>query len=101
MNEYLMTFDEFIKRFLTDEQCEAYFYNLRWGKGFVCPKCGNNTHWKTKRLLYTCIQCQYQVSTTAGTIFQDSRKRCVFGLQPFGGLQPKNMEQVQKDCNRF
>jgi transposase-like protein len=74
MKEYPMTFDEFIKRFLTEEQCEAYLYELRWGDGFVCPKCGNDKHWKTKRLLYTCTSCQYQVSVTAGTIFQDTRK---------------------------
>lgn len=69
-----MTFDEFIKRFLTDEQCEAYLYELRWGDGFVCPVCGNGECWKTKRYLYTCTACQHQASVTAGTIFQDTRK---------------------------
>ena len=74
MKEYPMTFDEFIKSFLTEEQCEAYLYGLRWGDGFVCPKCGNSRHWKTKRLLYACTKCQHQVSVTAGTVFQDTRK---------------------------
>lgn len=74
MKEYPMTFDEFIKRFLTEEQCEAYLYELRWGNGFVCLRCGNDSHWKTKRQLYSCTKCQYQVSVTAGTIFQDTRK---------------------------
>jgi len=74
MKEYPMTFDEFIKRFLTEEQCEAYLYDLRWGDGFVCARCGNDRHWKTKRQLYSCTKCQYQVSVTAGTIFQDTRK---------------------------
>lgn len=74
MKEYPMTFDEFIKRFLTEEQCEDYLYNLRWKNGFVCPKCKGTKSWKTKRLLYMCSSCSYQVSVTAGTIFQDTRK---------------------------
>lgn len=74
MKEYPMTFDEFIKRFLTEEQCEEYLYNLRWKNGFVCPKCNNNRCWKTKRLLYACTTCGHQTSITAGTIFQDTRK---------------------------
>jgi transposase-like protein len=69
-----MTFDEFIKRFLTEEQCENYLYELRWEKGFVCPKCGGNKPWKTTRLLYVCSSCNYQVSITAGTIFENTRK---------------------------
>jgi transposase-like protein len=74
MEEYPMTFGEFINQFLTEEQCEAYLYKLRWEDGFICPKCGNKNYWKTKRLLYICSSCQYQVSVTAGTIFQDTRK---------------------------
>ena len=75
MNEYPMTFDEFNKQFLTEEQCESYLYELRWGAGgFKCPKCANTKFWKSNRLLYICSSCQNQISVTAGTIFQDTRK---------------------------
>jgi len=74
MKEYPMTFDEFIRRFYREEECEAYLYELRWGERFVCPKCGNNKCWKTERLLYACSVCGHQASVTAGTIFQDTRK---------------------------
>ena len=40
MKEYPMTFDEFIKRFMTEEQCLDCLYQLRWPNDFVCPKCG-------------------------------------------------------------
>ncbi len=33
-----------------------------------------NEAWNMKRGLYRCRQCDYQVSVTAGTIFQDTRK---------------------------
>jgi transposase-like protein len=69
-----MTFDEFIKRFSTEEQCEEYLCALRWENGFRCPKCGGAKSWKTKRLLYMCKSCGLQTSVTAGTIFQDTRK---------------------------
>ena len=33
-------FWEFQKRFSTEESCRDYLFQLRWPKGFVCPKCG-------------------------------------------------------------
>ena len=70
-----MTFDEFIKRFLTEEQCRDYLYQLRWPDGFVCPKCKRQTKaWPKGETLYECCECGRQTSVIAGTIFQDTRK---------------------------
>jgi len=70
-----MTFDEFIKRFLTEEQCRDYLYQLRWPHGFVCPKCKESTKaWPRGENLHECSKCGYQASVIAGTIFQDTRK---------------------------
>lgn len=70
-----MTFDEFIKRFLTEEQCRDYLYQLRWPHGFVCPKCKERTKaWPKGENLYECSKCGRQTSVIAGTIFQDTRK---------------------------
>ena len=74
MKEYQMTFDEFIKRFLTEEQCRDYLYQLRWPDGFACPKCGNGSAWKIGDMLYECTKCGRQTSVIAGTVFQDTRK---------------------------
>jgi len=75
MEEYPMTFDEFIKQFATEEQCREYLYNLRWPNGFVCPKCNEQTKaWLKARNVYECSLCAYQASVTAGTVFQDTRK---------------------------
>jgi len=74
MNEYPMTFDEFIARFLTEEQCRDYLYNLRFPSGFCCPKCSGKKSWKVGDALYECSACGHQTSVTAGTIFQDTRK---------------------------
>ena len=75
MKEYPMTFDEFTTRFATEEQCRDYLYELRWPKGFVCPKCTQRTKaWAVGSSLYTCSKCRHQTSVIAGTIFQDTRK---------------------------
>ena len=74
MEEYPMTFDEFIKRFSTEEQCRDYLYKIRWPDGFICSKCGGSKCWKVREVWHECTKCHYQVSVTAGTIFQDTRK---------------------------
>lgn len=74
MKEYPMTFREFITRFSTEEQCREYLFSLRFGDGFVCPKCAHKEYWKVGDTLYTCKNCRHQTSVIAGTIFQDTRK---------------------------
>jgi len=74
MDEYPMTFEEFIKNFSTEEQCRDYLHKLRWPDGFVCPKCNSQESWPIGNSLYECKQCGRQSSVIAGTIFQDTRK---------------------------
>jgi hypothetical protein len=66
---------EFEKRFATEEACRAYLAALRWPNGFRCPKCEANRSWPTGRVgLLECAACHYQVSVTAGTILEGTRK---------------------------
>jgi transposase-like protein len=75
MKEYPMTFEEFITRFSTEEQCREYLYQLRWADGFMCPKCGHTGEpWPIGESLYKCRGCRHETSVIAGTIFQDTRK---------------------------
>jgi len=73
MKEYPMTFDEFTKRFATDEQCRDYLFRLRFPEGFICPKCHNSKAWEIGKTLFECSACGHQTSVIAGTIFQDTR----------------------------
>jgi transposase-like protein/ribosomal protein L37AE/L43A len=73
MEDFPKTMLEFEKRFNSEESCLQYLYELRWPEGYICPKCGFNSAWHTKRNLYRCRKCDYQASVTAGTIFQDTR----------------------------
>ena len=51
----------------------TYLEELRWPKGVVCPRCGNESVSRIeKRHKYDCNSCRYQFSVTAGTLFHDS-----------------------------
>ena len=68
-----MTFNEFVKRFSTEEQCRDYLFQLRWPDGFECPHCKGKEYRIISDKLYWCVECKYQVPVAAGTIFQDTR----------------------------
>lgn len=73
MESYPKTMFEFEQQFSTEEACQEYLYQLRWPEGFVCPRCNHQKAWRTKRGLFNCGCCNFQVSITAGTIFEASR----------------------------
>jgi transposase-like protein len=74
MEDYPKTLQEFEEWFSSEKACREYLFRIRWPMGFCCPRCGYNKGWATKRGLYRCARCDFQVSVTAGTIFQDTRK---------------------------
>ena len=73
--DYPRTFQEFDSWFATESACRDYIRRLRWPDGFVCPHCGAaDAPSEMSRGLLLCRGCGRQVSLTAGTIFQDTRK---------------------------
>ena len=67
---------EFMRRFGTQEQCEAALTLARWPEGFVCPECGGSsrtTFRRQGRRYWQCSWCQYQCSVTSGTIFENTK----------------------------
>jgi len=74
MNEFPHDLDEFEQLFATEQSCRDYLVKLRWPEGFLCPRCRSTEAWPVRSILLECTRCHYQVSVTAGTIFQDTRK---------------------------
>lgn len=72
--DYPRTFEEFVSRFQSEDDCIDYIARLRWPDGFVCPRCQCSKAWKTSRYLMHCAHCGHQTSITAGTLFQKTRK---------------------------
>ena len=72
MEDYPRNLHEFNTRFSSDEDCREYLCQLRWPEGFHCPRCGCGESSPVRTTLLRCHECRYQVSVTAGTIFQDT-----------------------------
>jgi transposase-like protein/Zn ribbon nucleic-acid-binding protein len=71
---YPQTVLEFREWFVTEQACRDYIARLRWPSGFICPRCQAAKAWSMKRGESWCVQCGYQVSVTAGTLFHDTHK---------------------------
>ncbi|SRR5260370_4457949 len=70
--DYPRTLLELERRFGSDEACAAYLAGLRWPGGWLCPRCAGTEAWSVRRDRWRCDKCRYEMSVTAGTIFQDS-----------------------------
>lgn len=70
--DYPRTLLEVERRFSSEEACAEYLAALRWPGGWVCPRCAGAEAWTIRRNRWRCDQCRYEMSITAGTIFQDS-----------------------------
>jgi Zn ribbon nucleic-acid-binding protein len=69
---------EFERKFATEKDCIRFLREQRWEAGFRCPSCGGNKAWQlAARPLDECAACGHQVSITAGTIFEGTRRPLV------------------------
>ena len=65
---------DFQLQYGTEEQCYTHLFNLKWPKGYCCPKCGHGHYYFIRtRSLYQCRSCRHQASLLAGTIFSSTK----------------------------
>jgi len=65
---------EFDELYRDEDACIQVLVDARWPDGFVCPRCGETRCWEYQnRLLFECIECSYQVSPLAGTLFHGAK----------------------------
>jgi hypothetical protein len=84
----------FRARFGTEAQCLAVLFEMRWGRGFICERCGCEKYSRMKsRKQVQCNACKHQTGFTAGTIFHSTKLplttwfRAIFELtQAKGGI---------------
>ena len=68
------TIFEFQDAFPTEGACWRHLRQVRWPRGFRCPRCGHGrSYFLERRRLEQCAACRYQASVTAGTIFHRTR----------------------------
>ena len=70
--DYPRTLLELERRFSSEEACIKYLAALRWPAGWACPRCAGLDAWSIRRARWLCDHCRYEMSVTAGTIFQDT-----------------------------
>ncbi len=74
MDDYPRKLSDLESRFATEEACRKYLADLRWPSGFSCPRCSGTEAWYMNTGLMRCRSCEYNLSLTAGTIFEGTRK---------------------------
>ena len=68
-----MTLLDVQKLYSTDDRCREILTKLRWPNGVECPRCkATNVVWLETRKQFECMECSYQFSVLAGTVFNDS-----------------------------
>ena len=70
--EYPRTLLELERGYDGEDACIEYLATLRWPDGWVCPRCAGIEAWQLGRDRWRCGNCRYEMSVTAGTVFQDS-----------------------------
>ncbi len=74
MDDYPRKLSDIESRFAAEEACRKYLAELRWPSGFSCPRCSGTEAWYMNTGLMRCRSCEYNLSLTAGTIFESTRK---------------------------
>lgn len=102
------------REFGTNERCYEFVEGVRWGRGFVCPKCGGKESWRVSKSIknlaayYTriCRGCGQRTSLTKGTIFEKSQvdlRTWFEGLRLFlhGSLKGDSVHEFWQRINAF
>jgi hypothetical protein len=64
----------FRARFGTEARCLAVLFEMRWGRGFGCERCGFEKYSRMKsRKQVQCNACKHQTGFTAGTICHSTK----------------------------
>jgi len=73
--DFPRTYQEFLDWFADEAACRRYIAACRWPQGFECARCGAKAKpWITSRGYLHCRVCGSEMSLTAGTIFDRTRR---------------------------
>ena len=69
-----MSLPTFLQAYGSEEQCRQALFQACWPQGFVCSRCGHDSHCHLhSRDLFQCNRCKQQTSLTHGTVFVDTK----------------------------
>ena len=73
--DYPRNLQEFDRCFADEAACRSYVFRVRWPEGYECFRCSRKAPpWITSRGYLHCRECGGEISVTAGTVFERTRK---------------------------
>jgi len=73
--DYPRNLQEFDRWFANEAACQSYVFRVRWPEGYQCFRCRSKAPpWITSRGYLHCRECGSEISITAGTVFERTRK---------------------------
>jgi transposase-like protein len=73
--DYPWNLQEFDRWFADEAACRSYIFRVRWPEGYECFRCRSKASpWITSRGYLHCRECGGEISITAGTVFEGTRK---------------------------
>jgi len=73
--DYPRNLQEFDRWFADEAACRSYIFRVRWPEGYECFRCRSKAPpWVTSRGYLHCRECGGEISITAGTVFERTRK---------------------------
>jgi len=73
--DYPRNLQEFDHCFADEAACRSYVFRVRWPEGYECFRCSSKAPpWITFRGYLHCRECGGEISVTAGTVFERTRK---------------------------
>jgi uncharacterized metal-binding protein (TIGR02443 family) len=100
--DFPRTATEFEARFATEEDCRAYWIEVRWGGKPACARCDSTRVWTERNgTLFECADCGHQTSLTSDTLLDRTHKplkmwfRAVFEISTRRtGISAKDLQRI-------
>lgn len=102
MSKKPFTIAQFFRTFPDDETCLQHLFDVWFGQGFECAKCGRASKWfriKAERA-YSCQFCGHHLHPTAGTPFEQTRTPLQFWFYAMYLFTTTRQEVPAKELQR-
>ncbi len=92
----------FEERFATEDDCRAYWIEVRWGGHPACARCKSERVWTIRQgTTFECAQCHHQTSLTSGTLLEKTRKPLRFWFRAIFEITTRKTGISAVDFNRL
>lgn len=95
------TAQDFEAAFPDEAACRKLLIELRWGGQPACVRCGSERTWELANGRFECRSCGHQISVTAGTPLQGTRKPLKLWFRALWEMAARKNGISAKDLQRI